>query len=74
MISLTSIVILFFTEAVVPVEKKPRRMNAAAASPKLSTCQWVFGNGTIASMPKKWTPVYALSSQSSTSSSSQTSS
>ncbi|CAO4379048.1 unnamed protein product [Caenorhabditis nigoni] len=71
---LTSIVVLLFAEAVIPAGKKPNAV-VATTPPKLSTCQWIFGNGTIASMPKRWRPTYALSSPlSSTSSSSQTSS
>ncbi|CAL2044538.1 unnamed protein product [Caenorhabditis brenneri] len=71
MISLTSIVVLFFAEAVIPATKKPNTV--VVPPPKLSACGWIFGNGTIASMPKRWRPTYALSS-SSASSSSQTSS
>ncbi|ULT88580.1 hypothetical protein L3Y34_007647 [Caenorhabditis briggsae] len=71
---LTLIVVLLFAEAVIPAEKKSSA-GVAVNPPKLSTCKWIFGNGTIASMPKRWRPTYSLSPPlSSSSSSSQTSS
>uniref|UniRef100_A0A1I7V1P0 Secreted protein n=1 Tax=Caenorhabditis tropicalis TaxID=1561998 RepID=A0A1I7V1P0_9PELO len=66
MISLTSIVVFCFAETVIPAAKKPE----VVAPPKVSTCQWIFGNGTINSMPKRWRPTYALSTSSPSSTSS----